>query len=131
MCMTKILRCPFIPISLAKMLSLIVPSASSDVGTKELTQCWWHDELEEPLWKAVCCYLVKLNMHLGGQRWPGTGSGTLRVPWSQLLAYRSAMESAMFFSLSLLDCGALIWGTTGLSSLFISSSTLSAFCSRF
>lgn len=37
----------------------------------------------------------------------------------------------MFFSLSLLDCGALTWGTTGLSSLFISSSTLSAFCRTF
>ena len=37
----------------------------------------------------------------------------------------------MFFSRSLLDCGALIWGTMGLSSLFISSSTLSAFCLVF
>lgn len=54
-----------------------------------------------------------------------------RAPLSRPGPYLSAMERAMFFSLSLLDCGALICGTTGLSSLFISSSTLSAFCWRF
>lgn len=43
-------------------------------------------------------------------------------------SYLSAMEWAMFFKRSLFDWGVLIWGTTGLSSLFISSKTLSGFC---
>jgi len=65
----------------------------------------------------------------GGHWRPGAGAGPPQSLRASSQPYRSAMESAMFFSLSLLDCGALIWGTTGLSSLFISSSTLSAFCS--
>ena len=42
-------------------------------------------------------------------------------------SYLSAMATAVFFSLSLLDEGALTWAITGLNSLFISSSTLSGF----
>lgn len=41
--------------------------------------------------------------------------------------YLSAMATAVFFSLSLLDWGALTWAMTGLRSRFISSSTLSEF----
>lgn len=67
---------------------------------------------------------VELRVHL-----VGTVAGPPQSLRASSQPYRSAMESAMFFSLSLLDCGALIWGTTGLSSLFISSNTLSAFCS--
>lgn len=45
-----------------------------------------------------------------------------------LCSYLSAMATAVFFSLSLLDWGALTCATTGLRSLFINSSTLSGFC---
>lgn len=41
--------------------------------------------------------------------------------------YLSAIATAVFFSLSLLDCGALTWAMTGLRSLFINSNTLSGF----
>lgn len=41
--------------------------------------------------------------------------------------YRSAIATAVFFSLSLLDWGALTCAMTGLRSLFINSNTLSGF----
>lgn len=53
---------------------------------------------------------------------PPTPPKTLHV-----CLYLSAIATDMFFSLSLLDCGALTWAMTGLSSLFISSNTLSGF----
>lgn len=43
-------------------------------------------------------------------------------------SYLSAIATAVFFSLSLFDWGALTCATTGLRSLFINSSTLSGFC---
>lgn len=48
-------------------------------------------------------------------------------PTRHVCLYLSAIATDMFFSLSLLDCGALTWAMTGLSSLFISSNTLSGF----
>lgn len=44
--------------------------------------------------------------------------------------YRSAIATAAFFSLSLLDWGALTCAMTGLRSLFINSNTLSGFYSE-
>lgn len=59
------MRCHLEPTKWLKSGRLPIPSVDKCCEvTIILMHCWWEQKMEKPLWKTVCLFLVKLNMHL-------------------------------------------------------------------